>query len=361
MHVFLGAIAVAVVAAMGGCGDRDKTNSPPAEPNYDYLAITDARTGQVVAEAPDLEATDAVPDGRGGWIVGSTTGLVRLRHDGTRDPSWGTNASREISVCRLARSGRRAIARFQDVREREWVGAFEPRTGNVLWKASIGTQDDQYRSCALQAGPTHVFIGGSFRTNGEGARQVVAALDARTGQLLAWRHPRLGNNVGQLWVGALALTPRRLYLAGTFGTVGGRKRIGFAAVSPTTGRLLPWKSLSVAPNADHGIFPVNGKVVVAGEHGAVVFDERSGHEIRHTILSHGHLFPTGRLLYVGGDVHNGFSELSGKPRNNLAAYDLTTGELTDWAPNLDVFVNVGSVVPAGDRVLVVGVFVDTIG
>jgi gliding motility-associated-like protein len=85
-----------------------------------------------------------------------------------------------------------------------------------------------------------------------------------------------------------------LYLAGQFTEINGEPRAGFAAVDLETGDVLPWV-ISFVP---------------------------TGGEINSMAIRN-------NVLYVGG---NFFLTDNGKERNNLAAWDATTGDLTDWAP-----------------------------
>jgi hypothetical protein len=92
---------------------------------------------------------------------------------------------------------------------------------------------------------------------------------------------------------AWAFSEDAIYLAGQFTEVNGEARSGFAAVDPVTGNLLPW-TISFVP----GPYEVN------------------------SIAVHNN------VLYVAGEFY--FSD--GQERQNLAAWDATTGELTDWSP-----------------------------
>src|SRR3954453_11238622 len=69
----------------------------------------------------------------------------------------------------------------------------------------------------------------------------------------------------------------------------------------------------------------------------------------------------GNVVVVGGtftEVHDaGGAGLNSLPRNNIAAFDATTGEpLASWAPNLNGAVNALAVSPDGKRVYAGGAF-----
>lgn len=64
------------------------------------------------------------------------------------------------------------------------------------------------------------------------------------------------------------------------------------------------------------------------------------------------LSPDGKTLYAGGL----FDQVNGVARNNLAAFDTTTGALTSWAPKATAKVNTLSVSPDGSHIYIGGVF-----
>jgi hypothetical protein len=118
------------------------------------------------------------------------------------------------------------------------------------------------------------------------ARSHAAAIDARTGQLLAW-NPRVNGRVN-----AIAVYRRRVYLGGVFSNVGGKSRRNIAAVGRRQGRTKPWN-----PRADASVH-----VIKLGPSGGV---------------------------YLGGD----FGRVAGTTRHGLAKVS-RTGRLTGWAPSV---------------------------
>lgn len=142
-----------------------------------------------------------------------------------------------------------------------------------------------------------VYVGGNFTRatdrSGTVNRQHVAALNARTGQLLPWR-PRVDGRVRDIDVRRGAV-----YLGGAFAHVNGRVRHNLAKV--TAGR--------------------RGHLVKGFRHGT---DD--------TVRA---LEVTARRLYLGGD----FSKVDGRARERLASVNLRSGSLAGWAPraNASVF------------------------
>jgi hypothetical protein len=123
-------------------------------------------------------------------------------------------------------------------------------------------------------------------------RNYLAALSASTGELLPFNPDPNGP------VRALALSPdgRRLYIGGTFETVGGAPARNLAAVNLATGAL------------DPGFEP-----------------PRLNSGVRSLALA-------GDRLYVGGNFTEAVSPAGALARPQLAAFDAGTGALLDWLP-----------------------------
>ncbi len=157
-----------------------------------------------------------------------------------------------------------------------------------------------------------IYVAGDFstaRVNGISLRrQRLAAVDARTGGLLAWQP------TADALITSLAVDATGLYIAGNFGLVNGVKRDSLAKLDLATGALRPGFShtISGAPR------------VIATGHGRV---------------------------YLGGSL----TAVDGFARNRLAAFDAMSGALDQgWAPTADD--NVLAILPAPDRVYVAGRF-----
>jgi hypothetical protein len=162
-----------------------------------------------------------------------------------------------------------------------------------------------------------IYLGGRFTSvrpagssSGGVTRNHVAALSLATGQVLPW-DPNANGTVQSLAVGN-----GRVYLGGSFSSVGGASRTRLAAVDVTTG------------------------AVVAG------FNPRADGLVNSLALS-------GDMLYAGGS----FVTLGGSPRSHLGAVDATTGALSSaWAPAANDIVKAVDMATDGSRVYVAGNF-----
>lgn len=260
------------------------------------LAAIDATTGAVLPMVANtnglvgaLLATDS------GLYVGgemTTIGGSGRRYLALVDPTSGSVAAwhpdANGAVYALALSGNTLVVGgwFTMVggQGRAHVAAVEATGAGTLLPWNAGLSSHTYALAASQAGT--VAAGGAFTHYGATARQRVAAIDLVTGALqpLALRPSSV---VMDLEVGGPTL-----YLAGSFATVNGVQRLGFAAVDIHSGALLPWN-----PQANS---PTGRSVAVVG--------------------------PT---VFLGGF----FSSLGGQPRTALGQVDATTGAVTPFVMN----------------------------
>jgi hypothetical protein len=161
-----------------------------------------------------------------------------------------------------------------------------------------------------------VYMGGQFTSlrpagdpagTGEVTRNHLAAVSLTTGALLPW-NPN-ANGV----VRAIRVIGNNVYVGGSFSNVGGTAHQRLAAVTKGTGALVP----SWNPSASGMVFTIAGTTT----------------------------------LYLGGD----FSTVDGSPRGHLAAVSLATGSLLPWSPSADDQVRSLKMI-AGNRLIAGGNF-----
>jgi hypothetical protein len=310
---------------------------------------------------PEVDGSvDAVaPDGLGGWFIGGRFTLVagqpraRLAHlgaDGELDPAWRPAVNGrarlphfispfdpEVSALCVVGDTLYVGGLFTSIngQPREHLAAINARTGELLaWDPRPNRDVD-----AFAAGPGTIYVGGGFTRMGGAGRRRLAAFDATTGALTAWNPAvagRIRSTIAPV-VAALLLDRGRLYVGGMFTEVGGRDRYGLAAFDIATGALTTWS-------------PVAGRLYALAVAGASV--------------------------YVGGYFVTGetdeFGELVGAEWKSLAAFDARTGRLLPW--RADVVLDVDPVYPVnsepgsvralavvGDRLYVGGEFHELAG
>jgi PKD repeat protein len=181
-----------------------------------------------------------------------------------------------------------------DETPRQNLLAFDIHTGELIESWAPGL-DAQGTAITASEDGSIVYVGGDFgQVNGEW-RPRIAAIDAQTGQVLAF------NPVANVRVAALAVRGDTLYLGGHFTMVSNQPRSRVAAVHATTGALLPW-----APTVDSSVVAM------------------TVHQ------------PSGRVI-IGGN----FSTVNGVVQRGMTSLDGSTGALMPWVVNT-IVTNYGS-------------------
>jgi hypothetical protein len=280
-------------------------------------------------------------------------GLVHLRANHTLDRGWDPPRLGAISALFVA-EGRVYVSGGSAVTVpavRPYVVALDRERGRILpWRTSVNGPVD----AMLKAGST-VYLGGDFTRIGGKQRAGVAAVDVATATVLPWNpKPQIAPCLGQglcpypntVEISSLALAGSTLFLGGFFDHVGGVRRDLAAAVNLKTGRLLAWNP-RLSPNSGENrvsaIVTAGSRVVIAGSftrasgrsrNGLVIVDSLRGQPTRWTTgvrppRSVDALVALGRTVYVGGT----FDRIAGARRRNAAAIDVRQGRVTRWNPD----------------------------
>jgi hypothetical protein len=166
---------------------------------------------------------------------------------------------------------------------------------------------------ALQA--STLYVGGAMSIDG-GPTEGAVAIDADSGVPTGWAARDGVDGEGYpAAVYTLNASAASVFAGGTFGSIGGIERTGLAAIDLTTGQPTAW-----APQLGSADPLVEALAL------------------------------EGSTLYVGG----GFDSVDGQPRTDLAALDLTTGDVLPWNPAPNNFVN--GIAPDGATIYVSGAF-----
>jgi outer membrane protein assembly factor BamB len=345
------ALALALVVLAVGGASAGSAGSAACH----SVALVSLRSGKVLKQLTHrleegVRGADAVPDGRGGWYVAGV-GVAHVISDARKDPSWRPRLSTRRQVFGLTRAGGRLF-----VTDGYRVFAVSERTGRQLWVSARIHNRPQIGVLAVAATASMVFVGGYLTEVGSQRRNALAALDARNGRLLPWRHPPLVNYRGSPAVVAqLAVGAGRLYLGGGFIRVGGARRLGgVAAVTIRDGKPTPF-----APYAYNrsSLVAAGRLVLIGGPEGGGVFDGATGKRVlRETPLDRASAITVrGTIAYFGGDFR---TTVGG---DNLLAIDLRTGKLRTWFPRLANEVSVSVLALSGDKLFVGGAFCSSLG
>jgi trimeric autotransporter adhesin len=178
---------------------------------------------------------------------------------------------------------------------RQHLGAMHLPTLSLLpLSLDIGNGNGA-RVSAIHVSPDRIHFGGNFNSVGGTPRHHVAAIERSDGTLSAWA-PILGG-----YANALAGVGEEVLIGGRFHIANGEQRNGLCCFRMSTGQLLPWSPVL----------------------------ENSGGPSSYQRV--GDMDIAGNTLYVGGS----FASAEGLPRWGAAAYDVSTGVLTEWDPNVD--------------------------
>src|SRR6266540_1793737 len=192
------------------------------------------------------------------------------------------------------------------------------------------------RPSASAGAGDRVYIGGSFTSVGGQPRGGLAALDAATGQLVAsWRADVTGGPVE-----ALAASPDggTLYVGGDFTAVGGTARRRLAAVSTAGGAVGPWRP-AAAGGMVMALAAASGRVYAGGKFtsiGGVARPYLAALSTDGAVLgwdpradaSVRALALDGGRLYAAGDFHN----IGGRAQRTIAALDPASAADSGWHP-----------------------------
>ena len=237
------------------------------------------------------------------------------------------------------------------------IAALDASTGNATaWNPDVTGAEIN----ALAVSGSTVYAGGRFSGIGGQTRQGLAALDAATGNPTAWNPNPIGpeGRYGPIaWINALAVSGSTVYVGGYFTNIGGQPRNHVAAIDASSGNAIAWD-----PNADSSVYalaPSGSNVYVGGmfnsiggggvvRHGIAAIDDVSGKATAWNPEPDGGvdtLVLSDSTMYVGGF----FTSIGGQPRNHIAALDAYTGKATAWNPNAS-----GGEVPAVHTLAVSG-------
>ncbi|MCS7201087.1 MAG: peptidoglycan-binding protein, partial [Patescibacteria group bacterium] len=202
------------------------------------------------------------------------------------------------------------FSKVNDLEIENLVHIFSDGKVDENFKFSFNSLNTDCVVYSLAISSSTLFIGGRFdKINNQPTRNL-AAVDLNSNSLRNWNVDIDGQAVY-----SLALSSSTLYVGGLFDAINNASRFNLAAFNLSDMTLLPW-----APRLEGGWGIINSLLVSSS------------------------------TLYVGGS----FEEINGQSRKNLASFDINTGELTAWNPEVE-----GEIISMdidGDKIYVYGNF-----
>lgn len=226
-----------------------------------------------------------------------------------------------------------------------YIAIYDPKSGDLMdWAPQMSSI-----VTALAVSDDTLYVLGFFSSlESDGItheRPRAAAIDLNTREVLPWSPKIVSSGYGTGTLGELAVDDDNVYIGGGFSTEhDGWEHTNLVAVDGETGDVLPWL-LSTGGNV-RTLAVSQGRLYAGGgfqNAGGVRRDRLAAFEVASgklldwapqltdpsnaQILS---IQADAERLYVGGI----FNDINDEPRSSLAAFSLSSGELEDWAPDI---------------------------
>ena len=258
-------------------------------------------------------------------------GLAAIEISTGNATSWNPNAGQ---VTALAVLGGTVYTGHQG------LAAYDAATGaQTAWNPNPSIADGYVEIGALAASDSTIIVGGRFTSIGGRSRANIAALDPTTGAATPW-DPGADSEVE-----TLAVSGSSIFAGGLFTTVNGQmRRAGVAALDPATGAPTPWNpdtemAISALAVSGSKVYAAGGSTTLVGGGPYVIKIDAATGAVTDLGLGASlsaswsdridYLAASSTTVYAGGR----FDEFGEHARNNLAAFDIETGAVTDWNPN----------------------------
>ncbi len=252
------------------------------------------------------EILAAIADAEGGWFIGGSFTAVggrprlHLAHilaDG-EVAEWSPDPNKQVHALALSGGTLYVGGQFDSIANepRSLIAAVDVNSGLATsWDPGARDVLAQYPVvAALAVRQDTVYAGGNFLSIGGQPRRYLAAVDARTGQALAWAP------APSYRVTAIALDGNTAYVGGRFAQIGGQSRLLAAAVDLSTGAATSWDARITNRVRQYWEPPP---------------------EVMALTVREGEVFIGGLLDSIGGQLRTG-----------LGSVDASTGTVTSWDP-----------------------------
>ncbi len=185
-----------------------------------------------------------------------------------------------------------------------------------------------------------LIIGGDFNLLSHNLESYLTVVDLSTGTFVKWPTPIVNDQTN-----TISVSGSNIFIGGKFTTIGGEGKKGFIAIDLTTNQ--PISNLNLNCSSFNGssikLKKINQELLLACNH--ISNNETLSYGLSRLKLSDFsivplNIMPAGYIsdfeilnstLYIAGS----FSSVGGQFRNNLAAFDLSSGSITSWDPNFN--------------------------
>lgn len=227
-------------------------------PNTGLAGVVDAGTGAVSASwgLAGGSVLAAASDGNGGWFIGGSftvasgvrqANAAHVLADGTLDQTWNPRPNNTVRAIAYDAASHTVFlgGDFSNVHSQPnaYAAAVDDVTGTAVPGFSL-TPDGSVLALATDPVDGHLFLGGDFH-NVDGASRVgLAAVSMTDGSLAPFATAATNGEVRAL---SLSTTGDRVFVGGSFTTLGGVASPRLAAISTSTGSAV--SGFAPMPNA----------------------------------------------------------------------------------------------------------------
>jgi hypothetical protein len=345
-------VAVAIVAGL-----LAPTHAAAALPRV-RAVIVSATTGAKLAEttgAAPRPLAAAIGDGRGGFFAAGVSSVVRLRADGTLDTTFSAPVAGVVALTLtrgvLAAAGPAGLA------------FLNPLTGAAVHPAlPLAPTGTRVFVGGIAASGPRVFVVGSTVRGENGSSQLAFGADVATGARTGF-HPivRTGIATGVAAAGSV------VYLAGSFGRVGGAARCGIASVTAATGAVRPWRAETCLTESPYAMRATAHTLFLGRLHGFLAVRSDNGKRLswsRRTSQAFASagvasIAVSGQTVYLGTATSAAEVTIGGSARRGVVAIDTASGAVRPFQLKVAPYETGTALAVSGSRVLVAGSFSST--
>ena len=274
-----------------------------------------------------------------GGTFNSVSGVARrnvaaIRPDGTLDPTWNPDTDGVVYALAASSDGSKIFigGGFTTVggTPRSRLAAVTPDTGALVANWTTTVKNNYVRALVADSAD-RLYVGGSFSTIGGRAILRLAALSQSTG---AVQHTTFSAAPGDT-VRALALSENgsKLYAGGPFTTFGGLPRRGAAEMNAATGAVTGFSPTESGAVIAMDVSPSGRLFFGTQSNRTYAYDPAASNVPVYTVRSSGDvqaILATNTEVYVGGHF-SGFPDAK-ISRLHLASFMTADGSITGWNP-----------------------------